>query len=691
MMKTQDSGAYIANLMRIDKTTLPADGGERFNRLIFARSPYLLQHAENPVDWYEWGQEAFDKARTENLPILLSIGYATCHWCHVMAHESFEDAEVAALLNGRYVCIKVDREERPDVDDFYMTVSQVLTGSGGWPLNIFLTPDRRPFFAMTYLPKLGRSGTGGLMELLANISILWEQQPDRIEKNCRGIMEALGQLSQQPAQETIEITETVELAFEQLSRSYDRDYGGFGTAPKFPMAVNLDWLIAQGTEGNKEALKMALHTLRSIRQGGIWDQLDGGLHRYSVDQEWLVPHFEKMLYDQAQIAMSAISAYQASRDPFFREMADTIFGFVAREMTSPEGGFYSALDADSEGMEGKFYLWDKSDVDRILGADADLFCSYFDITAEGNFEGRSIPNIPVPLEEFCRQEDRSMAATERALERCRTTLLEQREGRIRPLRDEKIITAWNGLMIAALARGGVVLDTPAYTERAARAADFIQQRLQRPDGRLLRSYLNGPADIPAFLEDYAFLCHGLIELFEATLDNAWLDRALGLADQMARLFYDPSAQTFSKTGHDAEQMPVRASLEHDGVMPSAYSLAAGCLVRLGHAAERPDLHDLAHVLLAGTLSEAGRQPAVHLGTLAAYLRLESEPVIVRLQGRRDSPQVRELLRTTKSSSVPHLVIQFSEDDHQGRASVCAHGACHAPTSDCGTLERLLAS
>lgn len=266
-MKTQDSGAYIANLMRIDKTTLPADGGERFNRLIFARSPYLLQHAENPVDWYEWGQEAFDKARTENLPILLSIGYATCHWCHVMAHESFEDAEVAALLNGRYVCIKVDREERPDVDDFYMTVSQVLTGSGGWPLNIFLTPDRRPFFAMTYLPKLGRSGTGGLMELLANISILWEQQPDRIEKNCRGIMEALGQLSQQPAQETIEITETVELAFEQLSRSYDRDYGGFGTAPKFPMAVNLDWLIAQGTEGNKEALKMALHTLRSIRQG----------------------------------------------------------------------------------------------------------------------------------------------------------------------------------------------------------------------------------------------------------------------------------------------------------------------------------------------------------------------------------------------------------------------------------------
>ncbi|MDD2900570.1 MAG: thioredoxin domain-containing protein, partial [Desulfuromonadaceae bacterium] len=462
---TQDSAAYVASLMAIDKTTLPTDGGERFNRLIFARSPYLLQHAENPVAWYEWGPAAFERARDENLPILLSIGYATCHWCHVMAHESFEDAEVAALLNRYFVCIKVDREERPDIDDFYMAVSQALTGSGGWPLNIFMTPEKRPFMAITYLPKRGRSGMSGLMELLANIATLWRQRPDMIEKNCQSIMEALeGPRERRSEINSADITSAAEMSLQQLKKMYDPKFGGFGSAPKFPMPIYLSWLI--GT-GRPEALKMALHTLQQMRSGGIWDHLGGGLHRYSVDRIWLAPHFEKMLYDQAMLVQVATEAYRATGSRFFQTVSEETIAFVNRELLSTDGAFTSALDADSEGVEGKFYLWDKAEIDACLGPDSELFCRYHGVTTDGNFEGQTILTAPTSPDEFCRQQQLQSEEAGALLEKCRKTLLERRERRIRPLRDDKIICSWNGLMISSLASAGITFNRPDYVAGAA--------------------------------------------------------------------------------------------------------------------------------------------------------------------------------------------------------------------------------
>ncbi|MBK5275193.1 MAG: thioredoxin domain-containing protein [Desulfuromonadales bacterium] len=685
-----DSRAHLAELIAIDKNTLPADGGDGFNRLIFARSPYLLQHAENPVNWYEWGQAAFDLARDENRPVLLSIGYATCHWCHVMAHESFEDQEVADLLNRHFVCIKVDREERPDIDDFYMTVAQVLTGRGGWPLNIFMTPDRRPFFAMTYLPKQDRQGMRGLMGLLGNIAVLWRQQPDKIENNCSAIMETLVNISQPIPQEATDLEELNQEAFRQLSGIYDEELGGFGASPKFPMPVNLSWLIEQGAVGNTEALEMALHTLRSMRRGGIWDQLGGGLHRYSVDQKWLVPHFEKMLYDQAMLALVSLEAFQADGDPLFLDMALEIYRFVDEDLTAPMGGIYSALDADSEGEEGRFYIWTKDEIDEILGTDAPMFCRYFDVSSYGNFEGSTILNIPTDIDAFCAREECDRDELEEMLERCGLRLLEQRATRIHPLRDEKIITAWNGLMIAALARGGAISGVREFIERAGRAATCIMEHLRRPDGRLLRSFMGGPSDIPAFLEDYAFLTFGLIELFEATLDSVWLDKARGLADDMLRLFYDNGTGEFSKTGSDAEQMPIRASLEHDGVLPSPFSMAAKCFIRLAHACDCPELLDHAHALLAASLDDARRHPAAHLGSIQALTMLEHEPVLATFRGKRDSTGVRDLLQQVKAGYIPNLIIMFESGDAAAPSvSLCARGTCYPPAGDPADLARII--
>ena len=685
---SQDTASFVASLMAIDKATLPADGGERFNRLIFARSPYLLQHAENPVDWYEWGAAAFDRARDENLPILLSIGYATCHWCHVMAHESFEDSEVAALLNRHFVCIKVDREERPDIDAFYMTVSQTLTGSGGWPLNIFMTPDRRPFMAVTYLPKRNRGGMSGLMELLANIATLWGQQPDMIERNCQAIMEALASGRQRAGHESdSDLQALTAEAVQQLQGIYDREYGGFGSAPKFPMPIYLSWLIGQGQTGIPEPLAMALHTLRRMRAGGIWDQLGGGLHRYSVDRHWLAPHFEKMLYDQAMLARVALEAFQASGDAFFSSMAAEIFSFAERELLSQEGAFCSALDADSEGVEGKFYVWDKQEIQACLGADAELFCRYFDVSAGGNFEGRTILNIPLKLEDFCRQEGLEIAVTGELLERCRTTLLERRAGRIRPLRDDKIITSWNGLMIAALAKGGILCGRPEFIASAARAAAFILDKLRRPDGRLVRSYLNGPSDIPAFLEDYAFLGSGLLELYEATLDPSWLNEASHLADDLLRLFRDPDTGEFTLTGLDAEQMPIRVSSDHDGVTPSALATTARLLLRLGWINDRPELVAQARAALAGCRADLQHNPLGHLGALQVLTMLEKEPVIAALDGQSGTPEAGLLLRSLHHASIPILVIRGGDSSAETAVSLCADGTCFPPIS---TTEELAA-
>ena len=683
---SQDTAAYVASLMAVDKTALPSDGGERFNRLIFARSPYLLQHAENPVDWYEWGAAAFDRARDESLPVLLSIGYATCHWCHVMAHESFEDAEVAALLNRHFVCIKVDREERPDIDDFYMAVSQTLTGSGGWPLNIFMAPDKRPFMAITYLPKRGRSGMSGLMELLANIATLWRQQPDRIERNCQGIMEALE--SSRPGSggaPSPDIAAVTDTSLQHLKKIYDPKNGGFGSAPKFPMPIYLGWLIEQGGE----ALEMALHTLRKMRAGGIWDQLGGGLHRYSVDSTWLAPHFEKMLYDQAMLVRVTTGAFVTTGDPFYRTMAENILSFVERELQSPEGAFYAALDADSEGAEGTFYIWDKHAINDYLGTHAALFCAYHAVEDDGNFEGHTILTTPVSLEEFCRDHALNVHETGAQLEQCRVTLLEQREKRIRPLRDDKIITSWNGLMISALATAGIVFNEQKYSATAARAASFLLRDLRRRDGRILRSYLNGASEVPGFLEDYAFLIGGLLDLFEATLDQSWLNEARTLAEDMLHLFRDPDSGEFTLTGHDAEQMLTRISSDHDGVTPSALSRAARCLYRLAWIDDTPELLAAARAALDGTLNEIRHNPLGHLGALQVLVLLESEPAIATFSGEFDAPAAAALNATLQRHSVKNLIIRCENRAEPISVSICVPGTCYPAVSTVHDLDRLL--
>ena len=690
MSSSNDTAAYVASLMAVDKTTLPADGGERFNRLIFARSPYLLQHAENPVAWYEWGPDAFDRARSEGLPILLSIGYATCHWCHVMAHESFEDGEVAALLNRHFVCIKVDREERPDIDAFYMTVSQTLTGSGGWPLNIFMTSDKRPFMAITYLPKRGRGGMSGLMELLANIATLWRQRPDMIEKNCRGIMEALEGARKRQGQELPpDIATTSESALIQLKRIYDPQHGGFGGAPKFPMPIYLSWLIGQGQTGDAATVEMALHTLRQMRSGGIWDQIGGGLHRYSVDREWLAPHFEKMLYDQAMLARVAIEAYQATGEPFFRSIADDIFSFAERELRSVDGAFCSALDADSEGVEGKFYVWDKGEIADCLGPDAELFCRYHAVTDGGNFEGQNILTAPVSLVEFCRRQGLNPDDTGVLLDRCRAKLLEKREERIRPLRDDKIISSWNGLMIGALATAGVVFASPGYIAGAARAASFVLSALRRPDGRLLRSYLNGASDVPAFLEDYAFMAGGLLDLFEATLDQSWLIEARTLAGESLRLFRDSATGEFTLTGHDAEQMPARVSSDHDGVTPSALARTAHLLYRLSWIDDRPELLEAAGKALNEILDGMRVNPLGHLGALQVLSLLESEPAIATFTGATDTPEAAALNMALHNSSIRNLIIRRGEQEGPLALALCVPGTCYPAVSTAEELKHLL--
>ena len=684
--------------MSVDKTTLPADGGKHFNHLIFARSPYLLQHAENPVAWYEWGTAAFDKAQTENLPILLSIGYATCHWCHVMAHESFEDVEVAALLNRYFVCIKVDREERPDIDDFYMTVAQTLTGSGGWPLNIFMRPDKRPFMAITYLPKRGRDGMSGLMELLTNIATLWRQRPDMIERNCQGIMEALQSGRRQLVNETApDLTAITEKSLQTLRRIYDPKNGGFGNAPKFPMPIYLSWLIGQSQpqphpnplpEG-EGALHMALHTLRKMRGGGVWDQLGGGFHRYSVDQFWLAPHFEKMLYDQAMLASVATKAFQTTGDSFYRSMTEDIFTFVIRELQTVEGAFCSALDADSEGVEGKFYVWVKGEIDSCLGTDAELFCRYHAVTDKGNFEGENILTAPLSTEQFCQKHQLNLDETHELLGRCREQLLRRREKRIRPLRDDKIITSWNGLMISALAKAAVTFNRPEYGASAALAATFILNRLRREDGRLLRSYLKEASDVPGFLEDYAFLAGGMLDLFEATLDQNWLAEALVLAGEILSLFRDPDSGEFTLIGHDAEQMPARVSSDHDGVTPSAFSHTAHLLYRLAWTDNKPDLLGSARSALDMIRSDMERNPLGHLGALQIFKQLDSEPVTATFSGDTGSPEAFVLNAALHRHAIKNLIIQSEKQHSPLLLALCVPGTCYPAVTTVDELNRLL--
>jgi hypothetical protein len=572
------------------------------------------------VDWFPWGEDALQKAHREDKPVFLSIGYATCHWCHVMAHESFEDNQVAALLNDHYVAIKVDREERPDLDHIYMTVCQAMTGSGGWPLNIFMTPAGKPFFAGTYFPKSSRMGMPGFMEVLGQIATLWEKDRQRLTKAGDDITQAIQPRADTAAHFQPLDRQTLRKGYEQLARTFDPMWGGFGSAPKFPTPHHLTFLLRwYQRSGDETTVNMVERTLVEMRKGGIFDHIGYGFCRYSVDERWLVPHFEKMLYDQAMLAMAYTETLQVTGKPQYGRVAREIFSYVLRDLTDPLGGFYSAEDADSEGKEGWFYVWTPEEVKAVLGEKTgDLFCRFYDITPLGNFEhNRSIPHITVPAPAFAEQRMMTPEELERLLEGARRELFAAREKRIHPFKDDKILTSWNGLMIAALAKGYQALGEELHAQAAARAADFILTRLRTDSGRLLRRYRHGDVAIPGYLDDYAFLVWGLIELYMSTFVLRYLDEAVRLNRQMLELFWDEQLGGCYLTAHDSEPLIVRDKEIYDGAVPSGNSVAALNLLRLGRLTGDPALEEKADRLLRAFSGLVGDYPMAYTQFLNA--------------------------------------------------------------------------
>lgn len=588
------------------------------NRLASEKSPYLLQHAENPVGWYPWGEEAFEKARKENKPIFLSIGYSTCHWCHVMEKESFEEPDVAQLMNETFVSIKVDREERPDLDGIYMAAAQMMAGMGGWPLNIILTPDRNPFYAATYIPRQSRFGAIGMLELIPRIREVWLTRRDEVLTSASQIVNALRQTVRGKRGDGLG-EDVLRAAYSQLRLLFDEKHGGFGNAPKFPSPHNLIFLLRYWRRtGDKVALDMVEKTLDAMRNGGIYDQIGFGFHRYSTDSRWLLPHFEKMLYDQAMLAMAYTEAFQVTGKKEYRETAQEIFAYVLRDMTSPEGGFYSGEDADSEGKEGKFYLWTEDEIRRILEKEeADLIIKVFNVEKEGNFieqgaevnTGENILHLKKSVVDLASELNISEEKLRGRIEADRKKLFIAREKRIRPHRDDKILSDWNGLMIAAFAKGAKAFDKPEYANAAKGAADFILNSMSKPDGRLLHRYRDDEAAIPAFLDDYAFLIWGLLELYEATLDAVCLKAAVDMNNVLLDHFWDGEEGGFYFTPDDGEPLIVRKKEIYDGAVPSGNSVAMLNLFRLGRITTNPELEGKAREISRAFSKEVRQSPS----------------------------------------------------------------------------------
>jgi uncharacterized protein YyaL (SSP411 family) len=606
------------------------------NALVHEKSPYLRQHAHNPVDWLPWGQTAFDKARRQDKPIFLSIGYSTCHWCHVMAHESFEDEQVAEILNREFVPIKMDREERPDIDRIYMLFVQATTGSGGWPMSVWLTPDLKPFFGGTYFPPGSRYGRPGFRELLLHLAQVWKNDRPKVELSGQNVAAQLAAMAA-PAPSPLEPdAELLHAAFRQFERMFDKRHGGFGGAPKFPRPVVLNFLLRYSFQhNNPEALAMVTETLHAMSAGGMHDQLGGGFHRYSVDDHWFVPHFEKMLYDQAQLATAYLEAYQATRDEALASVARAIFAYLLRDLTSPAGAFYSAEDADSpdpenpaHSGEGSFYIWRQAEIAAILGADSPSFCQYFGVEPAGNvevdpqgeFHGRNIL--------FQAQRENRSPALQAASQK----LLAVREKRPRPHLDNKILTSWNGLQISALAKGYRVLGDARYLESATQAAKFLLAKMYSPDtGQLLRRYCDGEAAVPAFLDDYAFLSQALLDLFEAKPEAWLLALAIDLARRGLARFADEDAGGFFSTEDGASDVLLRMKDDYDGAEPSGNSVATDVLLRLAHLTGQTDFSIAAARSLRAFAPKMKAQPTIAPQMLVALGRLlnDSEQVVIR--------------------------------------------------------------
>ena len=612
------------------------------NHLINESSPYLLQHAHNPVDWYPWGEAAFAKARSENKPVLLSIGYSACHWCHVMAHESFEDQDIAELMNDLFVNIKVDREERPDLDQIYMNAVQMMTHHGGWPMTVFLTPDGIPFYGGTYFPPQDRYNMPGFPRVLISVAEAYRDRRDDIAETGTSLLNELRRLSEPSGSKHPVEKDLLDTAYAGTVKSYDSLNGGFGGAPKFPPAMALEFLLrTYSRTGNQDALDMVEHTCEKMARGGMYDQLGGGFHRYSTDAKWLVPHFEKMLYDNALLSRLYLHYFQVTQEPLARETAEGILDYVLREMTDPSGGFYSTQDADSEGHEGKFFVWDLGEIKSVLGeADASVFASYYNVTEGGNFEGQNILNVN--------------SSAPRPSEESRRKLFELREQRIKPDRDEKMITAWNGLMLASFAEAGVILRRTDYTDAARMNAEFVVANLQR-DGFLLRTYKDGVAKFNAYLEDYAFFIEGLVTLYETGGEFRWLKHALELTDRMIEEFWDEEGRGFFFTGKSHENLIVRSKDYFDNATPSGNSVAAGVLLRLAILTNNERYRELAEAVLGEVAESVRRYPSGFGYALSAMDFLFSSPKEIALLGKEPS-EIKPLLEEVWRKYLPNKVV-----------------------------------
>ena len=688
------------------------------NRLASEQSPYLLQHAHNPVDWYPWGEEAFLRAREEGRPIFLSIGYSACHWCHVMEEESFADPQVAKLLNDVFVCIKVDREERPDIDQVYMPAAHALTGTGGWPLTIFMTADKKPFFAASYIPKESRYGMTGLLDLVPRISKVWQTQRQELENAGDQVLEALQSAAKTPPKEGELGEAALDDAYNTFFRVFDGENGGFGDAPKFPTPHNLIFLLRYGNRTGKEpAYTMVEKTLHAMRRGGIFDQVGYGFHRYSTDAEWFVPHFEKMLYDQALLVMAYTEAYLATgREEFARTARETI-AYVLRDMTDPDGGFYSAEDADSEGEEGKFYLWTKDEILGVLGEeDGERFSRIFNVMEPGNYReqpggrrtGKNILRLRRPLASWAHEFATSEEDLAWFVEEGRQKLLAARDRRVRPGKDDKILTDWNGLMIAALAKAARAFDEPDYLAAAERAAAFVLTHLRRQDGRLLHRYRGGEAALAATLDDYAFMLWALIEVYEASFAPRHLKTAVDLSRDLIARYWDCNEGGFFFVPDDAD-VPVRQKPVYDGAIPSGNSAAMYALFILGRMTANLELEETAERIrrvFAGTVSESPTACSHFLTGLEFMLGPNFEVIISGVPGAEDTKALIDAIRShyapdaivifrPSNEEEPEIVrvAGFTRDvvtiEEKATAYVCTNYACDIPTTDPGEMVRLV--
>jgi uncharacterized protein YyaL (SSP411 family) len=671
------------------------------NRLIDETSPYLLQHAHNPVEWYAWGEEAFARARREDKPILLSIGYSACHWCHVMEEESFEDEAIAQLMNDNFVNIKVDREERPDLDAIYMNAVQMMTGSGGWPMTVFLTPDGKPFYGGTYFPPGDRYGMPGFPRVLISVAEAYRAQRDDIEKSAEGMVGELKRLERvvAPKGETESELghEIADYAANHLLRTIDPVNGGFGNRPKFPPSMALEFLLRQHhrTKG-AGALDAVELTLNKMARGGIYDQLGGGFHRYSVDEKWLVPHFEKMLYDNALLSRVYTDAFLATGNEFYKRVAVETLDYVAREMTDKGGGFYSTQDADSEGEEGKFFVWTPEEVAALLGEeDARLFNRYFDVSELGNFEGHSILHVDEDIDVIARLMKVSRERLAEAIERGRQVLFDEREKRVKPYRDEKILTAWNGLMMRSFAEASRAFDRNDYLELAIRNADFLMTKLRR-DGRLLRTYKDGESKLNGYHEDYAYVIEGLLALYEASFDPRWFEEARALADMMIAQFWDAEAGGFFFTSADHERLITRTKDFYDNAIPSGNSASASALIRLSLFTGEDRYRRMAETILQLMKPAMMRAPSAFGRLLSALDLFLASPYEIAIIGAPEGPETRAMIDVVFKRYLPNMVIAFAQEtdskasqiikllEGRGRingeatAYVCRNFYCEAP-------------